>query len=110
MMDNWAVSTIQQSFCTRVPDRAAGKVGQIGRSFSSTNCDQGCKSVASKALPEDQAATSQKQGSQLLATLSTLLRIRRVEFQGLQEAMNKDEVEKAKQNWKHIIEVKWSRA
>ncbi|KAF9315446.1 hypothetical protein BG003_002993 [Podila horticola] len=57
-------------------------------------------------LTEEQVGTGQKQASQLLATLSTLPWIRRLEFQGLREVMNDDEIEDAKQFWKHVIAVK----
>ncbi|KAG0025486.1 hypothetical protein BGZ81_007122 [Podila clonocystis] len=56
-------------------------------------------------LTEEQVETGRKQASHLLA-LSTLPWIRRLEFQGLREVMNDDEIEDAKQFWKHVVEVK----
>ncbi|KAF9204683.1 hypothetical protein BGZ59_000911 [Podila verticillata] len=57
-------------------------------------------------MTKEQLETGREQVSQLLATLSTLPWIRRLEFQGLLEAMVDADVdiEDAKQNWKHIIE------
>ncbi|KAG0086400.1 hypothetical protein BGZ93_000134 [Podila epicladia] len=57
-------------------------------------------------LTEEQVETSQKQASKLLATLSTLPWIRRLQFQGLREVMDDDEIEDAKQFWRHVVEVK----
>ncbi|KAG0352586.1 hypothetical protein BG005_007999 [Podila minutissima] len=57
-------------------------------------------------LTEEQVEASQKQASRLLATLSTLPWIRRLEFQGLREVMDDDEIEDAKQFWRHVVEVK----
>lgn len=62
-------------------------------------------------MSEEQLETGRKQVSQLLATLKMLPWIRRLEFQGLLEAMDADDdMEDAKQNWKHVIEVKWNSA
>ncbi|KAF9390892.1 hypothetical protein CPB97_008132 [Podila verticillata] len=62
-------------------------------------------------MTKEQLETGREQVSQLLATLSTLPWIRRLEFQGLLEVMDADDdIEDAKKHWKHIIEVKWNSA
>lgn len=53
-------------------------------------------------LPKEQYETSRKQVSRLFATLSTLPELRRVELQGMREAMVQNEIDDARQCLKHI--------
>lgn len=53
-------------------------------------------------LPKDHYETSRKQVSRLFAALSTLPELRRVELQGMREAMVQNEIDDARQCLKHI--------
>lgn len=60
-----------------------------------------------RTMPTEHYETSRKQVSMMLTTLSTLPELRRVELQGMQGAMETDEVDNAKQHWKHIKIVQY---
>ncbi|KAF8935287.1 hypothetical protein BGZ52_013180 [Haplosporangium bisporale] len=60
-----------------------------------------------RTMPTENYETSRKQVSLMLTTLSTLPELRRVEFQGMQGAMDTERVENAKQHWKHIKIVRY---
>ncbi|KAI9242881.1 MAG: hypothetical protein BYD32DRAFT_832 [Podila humilis] len=60
-----------------------------------------------RTMPTEHYETSRKQVSLMLTTLSTLPELRRVEFQGMQGAMDTERVDNAKQHWKHIKIVRY---
>lgn len=57
------------------------------------------------AMRKEQYEATRSQVTRMLTTLSTLPELRRVEFLGMEGTVDKDDVDNAKQNWKHIKSI-----